>query len=123
MRIGKELFRLRMIALQDTVVPAVIVSFEFDELVAPCGRARKAQCDLHNFGAAVGEANTICAGDYSRQHLGDFSFEFVLRPKGQAAGNCRLDRLDNFGWCIAKYVRTPSQCVIQIGVAIDVDKL
>src|SRR5690242_16120824 len=117
---GGELFGGGVIALQNAIVPAVIVAFKLEELRASGGGAGQAKRDLNDFRAAVSEADTVGAGNDASEHLRDFIFQIVLRPKSEALLNGLFHRLDDFSGRIAEDVWTPGERVIKIRIAVHV---
>jgi hypothetical protein len=90
---GLHLFEGRLIADQNTVIPAMIVALKFDEAPAACNSTRQPQRNLHNLSPAVGVTNQASARDNLLQHLGHFIFELVLGAVSVPALELRGDGL------------------------------
>lgn len=106
--------------MQNAVIPPVIVALKLEEFGASGGGASQTKRDLYYLSAAVGEAYAIGTWNDSGEHLGNFIFEIVLGAEGEAVLDGFAYRLDHFGGCIPQDVRSPSQGVIDVGVAIHI---
>ena len=73
-----ELLGARVIADQDVIQPAVVMAFEFYELV-PAGEAScQTQCCLYSFGAGIGEDDPLHMGDHAEHLFRKFHFAPML---------------------------------------------
>lgn len=69
------------------IVPAMIVSFEFQELGAPGVSACQAQGQHGRLASRVGEADSLGIGYHAQENFGGFGFGGCSRGKMRSLGN------------------------------------
>src|SRR5205814_523844 len=105
---------------EDAIAPAMVMPFELQNEAAAGRGASEAKRHLHDFGAAVGEADRVRARDQRSHALGHGILEIVLRAKSETAADLAVDGFHNFRWRVAQDQRPPGETVVDIGVPIDI---
>src|SRR5262249_42048583 len=102
---------------------SVIAAAEFDDVVAPGDTASKSDGAHGGFGAARAEADFFQPRDGAIDERGELDFQFVGYAKAGSALRLVGDRLGDVGIGVAEQHRTPRADVVEILVAVDVEKI
>src|SRR5581483_1667067 len=103
---------------EDTVKPAVIMTFEFDDLVSAGVGPGQPEGDLHNFGTGTAKPHTLGARNQSRHQASKAHLSLMLTGVQLALGQASLDGFNHGFRGMTQGYWTHSKCVVNIGNTI-----
>ena len=116
-----QLFRRMTVRIQEIgIVPAVVVTFELEELCAASVGAGQAQRQHGGFAAGVGEAHDFGGRDHAAQALGSFDFGGSCGREMRALRHRLRNDFDQFGMRMPLDQRAERHHEVDVFVAVDI---
>jgi hypothetical protein len=113
--------RLRPVAHEHVVEPAMVVPLELHEERPAREGPREPQRRLHRLGAGVRKDHPLEPRHHARHQFGQLDLAAVLGAESEAAGELVGDRRDHGRVCVAEDKRPPGERVVEQSVAVGVE--
>src|ERR1700736_3523289 len=111
-----------MVTVKSRIHPAVIVAFELENQ-GPAGKGpRQPVRQLYRLASAGGEGHSLGARDHGLDTLRHADLERVLRSETIGLLGPGAHRFDHLGMAIPQDVRSPSELIIDVFVAVHIEE-
>ena len=117
------LMRLRLVAVQCAVHPAMIVAFEFQDAGTTGVSARQPVHQLHRLTAAGGESKALGTRHQRLDALRNRDLQLMLCPITERLLDLAAKAVHHGGMVVAENHRSPGELIVDVFIAIDIPQV